>query len=102
MRGTFASGRPVTSEDVIASLERIILEGDTSLAVLSLEGITGFRAFAEGEAEHVSGLQALTLPHGSLRARGPPFRCCPRCCPARCSRWSMPRSIDGDGWARSI
>ena len=29
---TFASGRPVTPEDVIASLERVIAAGDTSLA----------------------------------------------------------------------
>jgi len=55
---TFASGRPVTPQDVIASLERIIKAGDTSLAALSLEAVTGFRAFVEGEAAHVSGLTA--------------------------------------------
>ena len=32
--------------------------GDTSLAALSLEAVTGFRAFVEGEAAHVSGLTA--------------------------------------------
>ena len=55
---TFASGRPITPEDVIASLERVIAAGDTSLAALSLEAVTGFRAFVEGEADHVSGLTA--------------------------------------------
>jgi ABC-type transport system substrate-binding protein len=34
--------------------------GDSSLASLSLEAVEGFRAFADGEAEHVSGLTAPT------------------------------------------
>jgi len=55
---TFASGREVTPADVIASLERVMAAGDTSLAALSLETVTGFRAFVDGEAEHVSGLSA--------------------------------------------
>ncbi len=55
---TFASGRPVTPEDVIASVERVMKAGDTSLAALSLEPVSGFRAFVEGEADHVSGLTA--------------------------------------------
>jgi ABC-type transport system substrate-binding protein len=53
---SFAGGRAITAEDVIASLERVIAAGDTSLVALSLEAVTGFRAFVEGEAEHVSGL----------------------------------------------
>ncbi|MEQ1785612.1 MAG: ABC transporter substrate-binding protein [Acidimicrobiales bacterium] len=55
---TFASGRRVTPTDVIASWERVLAAGDTSLPALSLEAVKGFRAFVEGEAEHVSGLTA--------------------------------------------
>jgi ABC-type transport system substrate-binding protein len=55
---TFASGRRITPQDVIASLERVMQPGDSSLAALSLEAVKGFRAFADGEAEHVSGLTA--------------------------------------------
>ena len=54
----YASGRQITSQDVVASLERVMQPGDTSLAALSLESVKGFRAFADGEAEHVSGLSA--------------------------------------------
>ena len=62
---TFASGDPVTPEDVIASLERVMAAGDTSLTALSLEAVEGFRAFVVGDAEHVSGLTA--LPGGIVR-----------------------------------
>ena len=55
---TFASGRRITPQDVIASLERVMQPGDTSLAALSLEAVKGFRAFADGDAERVSGLSA--------------------------------------------
>jgi ABC-type transport system substrate-binding protein len=55
---TFASGRAITPTDVIASLERVLEAGDTSLVALSLEAVSGFRAFVDGEAEHVSGLTA--------------------------------------------
>lgn len=55
---TFASGRPVTPDDVISSLERVMAAGDSSLAALSLEAVEGFRAFADGEADGVSGLTA--------------------------------------------
>lgn len=54
----FASGRSITPEDVIASLERVMLAGDASLVALSLESVSGFRAFVDGKAEHVSGLTA--------------------------------------------
>jgi len=54
----FASGRPIAPADVIASLERVMKAGDTSLVALSLEAVTGFRAFVDGTAEHVSGLTA--------------------------------------------
>lgn len=55
---TFSSGRPITPDDVIASLERVMAAGDTSLVALSLEAVSGFRAFVDGQAEHVSGLTA--------------------------------------------
>ena len=55
---TFSSGRAVTAEDVIASLERVMAAGDTSLAALALEAVKGFGAFAAGDADHVSGLTA--------------------------------------------
>jgi ABC-type transport system substrate-binding protein len=55
---TFASGRPVTAEDVIASLERVAKAGDTSLAALRLETIEGFRDFVAGTAPHLAGLTA--------------------------------------------
>jgi ABC-type transport system substrate-binding protein len=55
---TFTSGRPVTSADVVASLERVARGGDTSLAALDLELIAGFRPFVEGTADHLAGLTA--------------------------------------------
>jgi ABC-type transport system substrate-binding protein len=55
---TFSSGRAITPDDVIASLERVMKAGDTSLTALSLEAVEGFRAFVDGEAEHVGGLTA--------------------------------------------
>lgn len=54
----FASGRPVTAADVIASLERVAKGGDSSLAALRLEPIVGFRAFVDGTAAHLAGLSA--------------------------------------------
>jgi ABC-type transport system substrate-binding protein len=55
---TFTSGRPVTSADVVASLERVARGGDTSLAALDLELIAGFRPFVDGAADHLAGLTA--------------------------------------------
>lgn len=55
---TFTDERAVTPEDVIASLERVMAAGESSLVALSLEAVTGFEAFAQGEADHVSGLTA--------------------------------------------
>lgn len=55
---TFASGRPVTSADVIASLERVARGGDASLAALRLEAVTGFRAFVDGATPNLTGLSA--------------------------------------------
>ncbi|MET0729066.1 MAG: ABC transporter substrate-binding protein [Acidimicrobiales bacterium] len=53
---TFASGRPIAADDVIASLERVIQEGDASLAALRFEAVTGFREFVDGTAAHLAGL----------------------------------------------
>lgn len=57
-KASFASGRKLTSADVIASLERVAKGGDASLAALRLEAITGFRAFVDGQAGHMAGLTA--------------------------------------------
>lgn len=55
---TFTSGGPITADHVIASLERVLAAGDTSLAALSLEALEGFREFVAGEADHIAGLTA--------------------------------------------
>lgn len=57
-QASFAGGRALTAADVIASLERVARGGDASLAALRLEQITGFRAFVDGQAEHLAGLTA--------------------------------------------
>ncbi|MEX2292584.1 MAG: ABC transporter substrate-binding protein [Acidimicrobiales bacterium] len=57
---TFASGRPITGDDVVASIEHVAKGGDASLAALRLERIVGFRAFGDGAAEHLEGLTAPT------------------------------------------
>lgn len=57
-KASFASGRALTSADVVASLERVAKGGDASLAALRLEQISGFRAFVDGQAEHLAGLTA--------------------------------------------
>ena len=56
----FHDGRPVTAQDVVYSWERALspaLGSDTALTYLG--DITGAREMFNGEAEHVSGLQAL-------------------------------------------
>lgn len=56
----FHDGRPVTAQDVIYSWERALspaLASDTALTYLG--DIVGASAMAAGEAEHVSGLQAV-------------------------------------------
>ncbi len=55
---TFSSGRAVTATDVVASLERVMAMGETSLVALSLEAVAGFREFVDGTAPTVSGLSA--------------------------------------------
>ena len=56
----FASGRPITAADVIASIERVAALGTTSLVALSLEPVTGFGALVDGSAEHLAGLTAVS------------------------------------------
>jgi ABC-type transport system substrate-binding protein len=54
---TFASGRPITAPDVVASLTWLARRGDTSLAALRLEPITGFRALVDGTAPALEGVR---------------------------------------------
>jgi len=56
----FHDGRPVTAQDVVYSWERALspaLASDTALTYLG--DIVGAREMANGQAEHVTGLQAL-------------------------------------------
>ena len=55
---SFTDGRPITSADVVASLEHVARGGDASLAALRLETISGFRAFVDGTVPHLAGLTA--------------------------------------------
>jgi ABC-type transport system substrate-binding protein len=54
---TFASGRAITAADVVASLSWVAHRGDTSLAALRLEPITGFRAYVDGATPSLEGLR---------------------------------------------
>ena len=68
---TFTSGRPITGEDVVASLEHVARGGDASLAALRLETIVGFRAFLNGTTEHLEGLAAPTPESVKIVLSGP-------------------------------
>ncbi|MGH9084543.1 MAG: ABC transporter substrate-binding protein [Acidimicrobiales bacterium] len=57
-QATFASGRGITSADVVASLQRVAKGGDTSLAALKLEGILGFRELVDATATGLAGVTA--------------------------------------------
>ena len=94
---TFASGRPVTPEDVIALARADHRRRATRRwPRCRSRRSPGFRAFVEGEADHVSGLHGPDDAHRPHRPRRPPCRCCPRCCRARCCRSSTPRPSTGD------
>jgi ABC-type transport system substrate-binding protein len=55
----FANERPVTSDDVKYSLERIARKGSSSPVAGLLEAVTGFRAFnVEGRVEGLAGVTA--------------------------------------------
>jgi ABC-type transport system substrate-binding protein len=57
---TFASGRPLTAADVVYSWERAAdPETDSPTAATYLGDIVGVREMLAGQAEHISGLQAL-------------------------------------------
>jgi ABC-type transport system substrate-binding protein len=79
---TFASGRAVTSADVVASLERVAKAGG-SLPALRLEAVQGFAAFVAGMTPNLAGLTApdpqhvqilLDTPLSSPRSRPPQRR----------------------------
>lgn len=55
---TFSDGSAITATDVIASLERVAKLGESSIAALRLEHVTGFAAFVDGTAERLEGLSA--------------------------------------------
>ena len=84
--------------------------GDSSLAALSLEAVKGFRAFADGEAEHVSGLTAPDPGTVRVGADHPAVGAARASCRARCSRWSTRRPSAGDladldlsgAWTRGV
>lgn len=52
----FSDGTPVTATAVKRSLERLVEADPASLAATRLEFVTGFAAFAEGDAEEIEGL----------------------------------------------
>jgi ABC-type transport system substrate-binding protein len=55
----FANGRPIVSDDVKFSLERIVRQGSGSPVADLLEPVTGYRAFAvDGTAEELAGVSA--------------------------------------------
>jgi len=55
---TFASGKPITNADVVASIERVVRGGRASLVALRLERIAGFDEFVAGAAPNLAGLVA--------------------------------------------
>ena len=55
---SFVGGAAITAADVVTSIERVAALGDTSLVALALEPVKGFRAFVDGTADHLAGLQA--------------------------------------------
>lgn len=54
----FSDGSPVTARDVKASLERVVAADTVGVAATRLEVVSGFAAFAEGDADGISGLVA--------------------------------------------
>ena len=55
---TFSNGRPVVARDFIYGLERILNPATGTFFQSSLLGVRGAKAFIEGKAAHVEGLQA--------------------------------------------
>lgn len=56
---TFSDGRPVTAEDVVASLTRVAAAGPGSLASLRLELVAGHAELVAGEADALAGVRAV-------------------------------------------
>lgn len=55
---TFSDGSPITSAEVVASLQRVAATGDRSLAARPLEAVAGYRAFVDGATQSLEGLSA--------------------------------------------
>ena len=55
----FSNGRTITATDVKYSLERVAKLGETSLAALRIDQITGFTAFATGAAPELTGVRVV-------------------------------------------
>jgi oligopeptide transport system substrate-binding protein len=55
----FSNGRAITPADAKYSLERVAKLGETSLAALRIDMITGFSAYAGGTASELTGLRVL-------------------------------------------
>ena len=85
----FSNGRAITATDVKYSLERVAKLGETSLAALRIDQITGFTPFATGAAGELTGVRSSTTtpsPSTSTR-RWRSFRsCCPRPSSGSCRR----------------
>src|SRR5581483_4473594 len=58
----FANGRPISANDVKYSLQRVAKQGQTSVAALRLEVVSGLTAYVSGAAAEITGLKALD-PH---------------------------------------
>jgi oligopeptide transport system substrate-binding protein len=57
---TFASGKPITAQDVVASMERACSPAlGSPVALTYLGDIVGVAEFARGEAQHIAGLKAV-------------------------------------------
>jgi oligopeptide transport system substrate-binding protein len=55
----FSNGRTITAADVKYSLERVAKLGDTSLAALRIDQITGFTPYATGAAADLTGVRVV-------------------------------------------
>ncbi len=71
----FSDGSPVTAGDVKTSLQRVVAQGDRSLAALRLDAVTGWAALTQGRTNELIGIKArdartveihLDRPVGSL------------------------------------
>jgi oligopeptide transport system substrate-binding protein len=56
----FSNGRAVTATDVKYTLERIVKQGESSLAALRIDQISGYAAFASGAATELTGVRVVS------------------------------------------